>query len=103
VVVVNVTVELPVPGAVIDAGLKPTVTPEGAPEAVSEIAEFSPPETEVVTVEPTLPPAVTETEAGDALIVNAGVCDVPPPVSAAIRPAFGLPQPVTRSYPATAL
>lgn len=41
---------LPEPGAAIDAGLKLTVTPEGCPLALNEIAELNPPETDVVTV-----------------------------------------------------
>lgn len=98
----NVTVDEPDPGAAIEFGLKLTVTPVGAPEEVSATAELNPPETAVVTVEPPLLPATTETDDGEAEIAKAGVCVVPPPVSAAIRPAFGLPQPVTRSYPVTA-
>lgn len=44
---VNVIVELPLPGAAIDAGLKLAVTPEGRPEADNEIAELNPPLTVV--------------------------------------------------------
>ena len=40
---------LPEPGAAIDAGLKLTVTPDGWPLALKEIAESKPPETDVVT------------------------------------------------------
>jgi hypothetical protein len=98
----NVTVEVPEPGAATEAGLKLTVTPVGAPEEVRATAELKPPETAVVMVEVPLLPATTETAPGEAEIVKAGVCVVPPPVSAAIRPALGLPQPVTRSYPVTA-
>jgi hypothetical protein len=97
----NVTVEVPEPGAAIDAGLKLTVTPAGAPDAVRATAELNPPETAVVIVEVPLLPAATETAVGEAEIVKAGVC-VEDPVSALIRPAFGLPHPVTRSYPVTA-
>ena len=94
---VKVTVDVPEPGAAIGFALKLAVTPEGTPVACSEMAEFSPPETVVVTEEFTLEPAVTVAEL-DELIVKAGVCVVVlPPVRAAIRPAFGLPQPVTRS------
>ena len=97
----KVTVDDPEPGAAIDAGLKLTVTPFGAPEALNATAELNPPDTAVVIVEPPLLPATTETAVGEAEMVNAGVCVVPP-VSAAIRPAFGLPHPVTRSKPLTA-
>jgi hypothetical protein len=44
---VNVIVELPLPGAAIDAGLKLAVTPEGRPEVDNEIAELNPPLTVV--------------------------------------------------------
>ena len=97
----NVTVEEPEPGAAIDNGLKLTVTPLGAPDALSATEELNPPDTEVVIVELPLLPAATETVAGEAEIVNAGVCVVEP-VSELIKPAFGLPHPVTRSYPVTA-
>jgi hypothetical protein len=46
----KVRVELPLPGAAMEAGLKLAVTPEGRPEAESEIAELKPPLTEVETV-----------------------------------------------------
>jgi hypothetical protein len=93
---VKVAVDVPEPGAAIELGLKPTVTPVGAPEAVRAIAELNPPEMVVVTVEFPLLPAATEIDDGAADIVNAGVW-VPEPVSAVIRPLFGLPHPVTRS------
>lgn len=70
---VKVTVEVPEPGAAIEAGLKPTVTPVGAPDELSAIAELNPPETAVVMVEVPLLPAVTVTAVGDAERVNAGV------------------------------
>ena len=38
----NASVELPLPGAAMDAGLKLAVTPDGKPEAESEIAELNP-------------------------------------------------------------
>lgn len=96
-----VIVELPEPGAAIDVGLKLTVTPLGCPLAESEIAELKPPLTEVLMVEVPLLPCSTETELGEAEMENAGDDD-DPPVSVAIRPAVGLPHPVTRSYPVTA-
>jgi hypothetical protein len=92
----KVTVEVPEPGAAMEDGLKLTVTPDGAPDAVRATAELNPPETAVVIVELPLLPAATETAVGDAESVKAGVC-VEGPVSAPIRPAFGLPHPVTRS------
>lgn len=97
----NVTDDVPEPGAAIDAGLKLTVTPEGAPDAFRETAELNPPEMEVVMVDVPLLPAATDTDVGEAKSVKAGVCVVDP-VSALMRPAFGLPHPVTRSKPVTA-
>ena len=47
---VKVSVELPEPGAAIEAGLKEAVTPAGRPEAESAMAELKPPETAVVIV-----------------------------------------------------
>ena len=92
----KVTVEVPEPGAAIDAGLKLTVTPEGAPDAVRATAELNPPETVVVMVDVPLLPAATETAVGEAemregrgLRGRSG--------KRVIRPAFGLPHPVTRS------
>lgn len=98
---VKVAVELPDPGAAIDDGLKPTVTPLGAPAAVSATAESKPPETLEVMVDDPLLPAATLSAEGEAESVNDGFC-VDDPVSALIRPEFGLPHPVTRSYPVTA-
>lgn len=90
---------LPVP--VIEDELKPTVTPEGAPEAVRVTAELNPSETVLVMVEVPLLPAATESDAGEAERANDGdVLDEP--VSSAIKPELGLPHPVTRSYPVTA-
>lgn len=97
----KVAAEVPEPGAAMEVGLKLTVTPAGAPDAVRATAELNPPETVVVMVEVPLLPAATETEAGEAEMVKAGVCDVDP-VSAAMSPVLGLPHPVTRSKPVTA-
>ncbi len=69
----KVAVDVPEPGDAIDEGLKPTVTPDGWPLAVRPIAEVKPPDTLVVIVEVPLLPATTETEAGEAEMVNAGV------------------------------
>ncbi len=94
-------VELPDPGAAIVAGVKLTVTPAGCPLAVKAIAELNPPVAAVVIVDAPLAPCTTETEPGDAEIVKSGVVDVG--ASALINPVpFGLPHPVTRSYPVTA-
>ena len=97
----NVAVELPEPGAAIDDGLKPTVTPLGAPDAVSATAESKPFATVEVMVDAPLLPAATEIEEGEAESVNDGFCE-DDPVSALSSPEFGLPHPVTRSYPDTA-
>ncbi len=95
-------VELPAPGAAIDVGLNVTVTPVGCPLAVKATAALNPFDTVVVIVDAPLPPCTTETEPGDAEIAKLGVGEVPP-LSALIKPIpFGLPQPVTRSYPVTA-
>ena len=96
-------VELPEPGAAMDVGLNVTVTPVGWPLADKATAELNPPDTVVVIVDAPLPPCATETEVGEAEIAKFGVGEVPPPASALIKPTpFGLPQPVTRSYPVTA-
>ena len=89
-------VELPEPGAAIDAGLKLTVTPAGWPDAVKAMAELKPPEIPVVIVDVPLPPWTTETDPGEAEMVKSGLVDVG--ASALINPVpFGLPHPVTRS------
>jgi hypothetical protein len=93
---VNVAVEVPEPGEAMDAGLKPTVTPAGIPEAVRAMAELNAPEIAVLMVEVPLLPWTTETAVGEAEIVKAGI-GVEDPVSAVISPAVGLPHPVTRS------
>ncbi len=69
-----VSVELPEPGAAIDAGLKEAVTPAGSPLAESEIAELKPPETVVEIVLLPEPPCAIEMLAGEALSVKSGVC-----------------------------
>src|ERR1017187_8540803 len=83
-------VEDPEPGAAIGAGLNAAVVAVGSPDALRAIAELKPPETVVVivTVLVLLAPW-TETEVGEAAMVNAGtvtvrdtvaVCVVRPPV-----------------------
>jgi len=67
-----VMVELPEPGAAIDAGAKLTVTPAGCPVADKATAELNPPETAVVMVDLPVSPA-TVSEAGDAEMVKLGV------------------------------
>lgn len=60
-------VDVPDPGAEIVAGLKPTVTPDGWPEADKAIAEANPPLTAVVIFDVPLEPRATESVAGEAL------------------------------------
>lgn len=74
VVVENVSVELPLPGAAREAGLKLAVTPDGSPVTESETAELKPPVTALDTVVLTEPPWVTDKEEGEALRVKSGVC-----------------------------
>ena len=61
---VKVAVEVPEPGAAMGVGLKPTVTPVGAPDEVSATAALNPPETVVVMVEFPLLPAATVSDVG---------------------------------------
>ena len=68
---VKLTLELPEP--VMEVGLKPTVTPVGWPEALRAIDELKPPDATVVTVEEPAAPCATETEEGEAEMVNVGV------------------------------
>src|SRR5215472_2200699 len=67
---VKVKVELPPPGAAIDAGLKLAVTPAGNPEADNETAELKPPLTVVEIVEVPDEPWVTLSEAGVAVTLK---------------------------------
>lgn len=90
-------VELPVP--VIDPGLKPMVIPVGWPDADRPTAELNPPVAVLVIVVVPPLPAATVSDPGEAERLNPGAGG---PLSAAIRPAVGLPHPVTRSYPVTA-
>jgi hypothetical protein len=69
----NVRVELPLPGAAIEAGLKLAVTPAGNPEADRETAELKPPLTVVETVLVPEVPCVTDKLVGEALTVKSGV------------------------------
>ena len=89
----SVSVEDPEPGAAIDAGLSPAVTPVGSPEALRAIAELKPPDAAAAIVAVPGVPCATETDAGEAVKVKLGA--VGKAASALIRPApFGLPQPV---------
>src|SRR5262249_12579443 len=66
---VNVNVELPEPGAAIDAGLNEAVTPAGKPVAERETAALNPFATVVEMVLVLVPPWARETLAGEALSV----------------------------------
>jgi hypothetical protein len=68
----RVRVELPLPGAAIELGLKLAVTPVGRPEADSDTAELKPPVRVVEIVLLAEPPWVTDTLDGDALNVKSG-------------------------------
>lgn len=91
----RVNVDVPEPGAAMDAGLKLAVTPVGAPDVVSAIAELKPPDTAVVRVEAPLLPCTTEREVGAAVSVKAGLAaavTVSEIVADSVRPP---PVPVT--------
>ena len=70
---VNVNVELPLPGAAIDVGLKLAVTPAGNPETESDTAELKPPLTVVEIVLLPEVPCNTERLAGEALTLKSAV------------------------------
>ena len=59
-----------VPAPVIEAGLKLTVTPAGAPDDDKATAELNPPDAVVVTVTVPLDPRVILLEVGETAIVN---------------------------------
>ena len=69
---VTVIAELPEPGAGIVLGLKLTVVPEGAPDAVKLTALLNPPPIAVVTVDVACVPCTVVNEAGDADTVRLG-------------------------------
>lgn len=96
-VAVNVRTDVPLPltGLVPNAA----VTPEGRPEALRVTPELSVPLTVTVMVEVPWLPCVSVAPVAERLNVP---CCVPPPVKASIKPALGLPHPVTRSKPVTA-
>ena len=91
-------VEFPDPPLTVD-GVKLIVTPLGCPEAVNPTDAVNPPLGVTVMVLLPLPPCANVTVLGDADRLKPGAGG---PVRAAIKPAFGLPQPVTRSKPVTA-
>jgi len=82
---------------VMEMGLKPTVTPEGWPEAERLMAELKPPLTALVIVEVPELPWRTETEAGDADRVKLGEEEEEPSNALSKPEPLGLPQPVARS------
>ena len=70
---VNVSVELPLPGAAIELGLKLAVTPDGKPEALKETAELNPPVVEVEIEVVPEEPWVTDRLVGEAPTVKSAV------------------------------
>jgi hypothetical protein len=70
---VNVRVELPLPGAAMELGLKLAVTPAGKPETESETTALKPPLTVVEMVLLPELPCVTDKLLGEALSVKSGV------------------------------
>ena len=69
----KVRIELPLPGATMEIGLKPAVTPDGRPDTESESAESNPPDTLVEIVLFPEPPWATERLAGETLKLKSGV------------------------------
>src|SRR5215469_15065229 len=68
----SVRVADPEPGAAIDDGLKPAVTPEGRPEADKDTAELKPPEIVLEIVELPEAPCETVNDDGDEVIEKSG-------------------------------
>jgi hypothetical protein len=68
--VVIVAVELPEPGAAMEAGLNDALAPAGRPDADSEMAELKEPEIVVEIVEVDEVPCTTESALGAAAIVK---------------------------------
>jgi 2-keto-3-deoxy-6-phosphogluconate aldolase len=93
----RVSVELPLPGAAIEVGLKLAVTPAGSPEAESETAELNPPLTVVEMVLLPDAPWAIERLVGEALTLKSGCVTVsaivtvwvtPPPVAVMVTVAL---------------
>jgi hypothetical protein len=95
---VRVSVLVPVVGF----GLNAAVTPLGSPDAARVTLPVNPPwSCTVIVLVPPVPPWLIVRLLGESEIVKLGVAD---PARALIRfVPFGLPHPVTRSYPTTAL
>ena len=72
----RVSVELPLPGAAMEVGLKLAVTPAGSPEAESETAALKPPLTLVVMVLLPAAPWAIERLVGDAVRLKSGCVTV---------------------------
>src|SRR5579871_777427 len=68
----SVSVELPLPGAAIEAGLKLAVTPEGRPEALKDTTALKPLLTVVEMVLAAEFPCTTDRLEGEALIAKVG-------------------------------
>lgn len=102
VVAVELAVRVSVLVDVVGFGLKAAVTPLGKPEAARDTLPVNPPRSvTVIVLVPPAPPCVMLTLPGEAARVKLGI---PEPASALIRFCpIGLPHPVTRSYPVTAL
>jgi len=83
-------------------GLNTAVTPLGSPDAARVTLPVNPPwSCTVMVLVPPAPPCVIVRLLGESESVKLGVAD---PVRALIRfVPFGLPHPVTKSYPTTAL
>ena len=75
-----VSVDEPVPGGAIDAGLKLAVAPAGKPEAVSAIAELKLPDSVVVIVDVSELPRTIVSAEGDEEIAKSAA--TPPEVVA---------------------
>ena len=92
----TVIVMVELPALVIEVGLKPTVTPDGCPDADKEIAPLKPPVTVLVMVEVAALPCTTVTELGEAERLKPGDDELPASALSRADP-FGLPQPVAKS------
>jgi hypothetical protein len=90
---VTVMVDVPEPGAVIELGLKLTVTRDPWPLADRPIAELKPGETAVVMVDLPELPRATLMDVGEALIVKLGAGPVTVRVTVVVSgvPLLGLP------------